>query len=238
MIYRSILLLSLCCMAMYAQHWIIVANGPAASPKELLEVWDGEPILALDGAANRLFEWGIIPTGILGDFDSIRDPGYFGIQAAVDSPYTGNQGILIIPAYDQDYTDLEKGIRFVGSHGASSITILYALDGRLDHTLGNLGLLRKYYQRERPIRIHATNEWIQYVRDQRVMLYGAVGSHCAINAFPEGFMTSRGLAYNGDHYHLVLGIQESVCNSLAEPEASIEIEGEALIQSAEPLSAG
>ena len=58
---------------------------------------------------------------------------------------------------------------------------------------------------------------------------GGVGQYCAIMGYPEALMTTSGLAYNGDQYFLQQGVQESICNSIADFQSTISIQGEALI---------
>ena len=70
---------------------------------------------------------------------------------------------------------------------------------------------------------------IEYIKDDSMRIRGNVGDNCAIMGYPEGVMSTTGLTYNGDNYHLKLGLQESVSNTLAAPVAEISIQGEALI---------
>jgi len=219
--------------------FLIVANAPAFSEKQVRSYAQSHTVVALDGAANEMRSCGIVPQVILGDFDSIKEKEYWGVQAAFDAiedsskPYVGNFQVLIVPAKNQDKTDLEKAILYCDSKHAASILILNATGGRMDHTLGNIGLLRKMYRKKRPLFIQTEHECIQYVKDAEVHIKGCVGDQCAIMAYPEATMTTTGLQYNGDSYKLQLGIQESSCNRLAESVATIAIKGEALVMSSE-----
>lgn len=218
-----------------ASDWAIIAHGSSLSEKQLRVLTKDRKILALDGGANMLREYHIHPQAILGDFDSIKNTEYWGITGTFSEidestkPYKGNFGIIIVPAKDQECTDLEKGIRFCLNNGANSIIILNALGGSLDHTLGNIGLLRKYYQPHLPIYIYSEKERIEFIRDGSTTIKGKIGDRCAIMGFPEATLTTKGLAYNGTKYPLKLGIQESVCNSLASLQATVDIIGEALV---------
>jgi thiamine pyrophosphokinase len=216
-------------------EWVIVANGGSFSEPQFLRVCPGKQIMVLDGAANLLKQVPVRPHVILGDFDSIEDKEYWGIEKTFDQiedqakSYKGNFGILVVPAKDQDYTDLEKGIIYCDRQGALSILVINATGGRMDHTLGNLGLMRKYYRASRPLSILTERERLEYIKDGSTVIRGAVGDQCAILGYPEAFMTTTGLVYNGDCYPLKMGIQESVCNKLAEPSATVHIEGEAIV---------
>ena len=222
-------------LSVQAGDFVIVANSPTFSEKNVRDAIPNRTVIALDGAANHLKRCHITPQIILGDFDSVEDKEYWGIKGAFhaiandDKPYLGNFSVLIMPAKNQDYTDLEKAIIYCDEMGAKSILIVNATGGRMDHTLGNIGLLRKHFKKERPLSLTTENECIEYIKDGQTTIKGNVGDQCAIMAYPEAFMTTTGLAYNGQNYQLKLGIQESSCNTLVEPEAVVVIQGEALI---------
>ena len=219
----------------WSESWVIVANGSEIDATELKKSLQDRRVIALDGAADRFKELQMHPDVILGDFDSIQDPAYWGIVktfSAIDESslsYMGQSSVVIVPAKDQDRTDLEKAILHCDQSKADSILIVQAMGGRMDHSLGNLGLLRKYHRLYRPIVIETSQEQIFYLHDQRAIVHGGAGGVCAIMGYPHAEMTTQGLAYNGNSYSLELGFQESVCNQLIAEEAHILIEGEALV---------
>ena len=214
-------------------EWAIVANATLLSEKQIKQWTAGRKVMALDGAANSFQINHLVPDVILGDFDSVADKEYWGITGTFTEidisavSYIGNFGVLIVPALDQDKTDLEKGILYCREKGATSIAIFNAVDRgrRFDHTLGNTGLLRKCYDPRLPMFIYTETEKIEYVKDGTTTIKGKVGDQCAVLGYPEALMSTQGLAYNGQNYPLKLGIQESSCNQLAAPEALIEIFG-------------
>ena len=174
----------------------------------------------------------LYPDYILGDFDSVEDRAYWGISAVIDeqhAPYMGNFGTLIVPAMDQNCTDLEKGIIYCDQAKATSLLIVQATGGRMDHTLVNMGLLKKYDRPDRDLIILTEKEQIFYLCNAEIVVEGGVGESCAIMGYPQALMTTSGLAYNGDEYLLQLGVQESVGNTIIESGATISIRGEALV---------
>lgn len=215
--------------------WVIVANGPKIEAEQLKKKFESCKVIALDGVADSFKDHSLLPDVILGDFDSIEDPDYWGILKTFDQidenspPYVGNYCVTIVPAKNQNYTDLEKAIMYCDAKGADSILIVQATGGRMDQTLGNVGLLRKYHRSHRPIIIETEREKICFVYNKEVRVFGGVGDYCAIMGYPEAWMTTSGLAYNGNEYLLQLGMQESICNTLIESESTISIRGEALI---------
>jgi len=90
-----------------------------------------EPLFAADGGANHLGRIGLRPAAVVGDLDSITP----GIRA-----WLGEERMVHRP--DQDRTDLDKALVYaLDELGLERLTILGATGGRLDHAVGNLGLL-------------------------------------------------------------------------------------------------
>jgi len=90
-------------------------------------------ILAVDGGLRHCNTFKRLPELLIGDFDSYL-PHF-------SSTY---QNIPQIHTPDQNYTDLEKALRFLLPFHPSKITVFGAIGGRLDHTLKNLSLLTHY----------------------------------------------------------------------------------------------
>lgn len=230
---------------------LIIANGPFLDAT-LIHVLakKSQRLIALDGAVDRLFALGIIPQVILGDFDGLPIPSaaYWGVKqtladydhknrVAMQPSYVGRHDVEIVLTTDQYATDLEKGIQYADLDAAKKIIILCATDGRTDHTLGNFSLLRRVYQKKRPIYIYTNTEVLEYVKDDVVLIRGEVGDQCAVCAAPYATVTSSGLVFDMENLPLEYGVQESTCNQLATPLARIEVKGEALIMHPPRLSA-
>lgn len=215
---------------------VLIVGGGLFVPKALLqEASNARTLIALDGAANHLQTLSIKPDIILGDLDSIKSPEHFGIEATFerlaedDLPYPGQKGVTIVPALDQNKTDLMKAIEYADAMGASSIDIICASKGRMDHTLMNLRCLKLYANPTRPLRLLNAKETICYVQDGMHTFSGKPGQPCAIMAFPKAVASSTGLKWDLDHFSLTFALCESVCNRLAQSQATIDIQGEALI---------
>lgn len=92
-------------------------------------------VVAADSGLNRLMEWGINPDFLVGDGDSLK-PGYL-------VPKTFNYN----PApRDKDHSDTELAIMKCLEKGADEIVLIGGGEGRLDHTLSNVRLIKKYFQ--------------------------------------------------------------------------------------------
>ena len=111
---------------------LILANGsPPTSALLTRLASEHDLFLATDGAGLTAARLGVPPNIVSGDFDSL-DLG----AAQVLLPQTE-----FVPTPDQNKTDLEKAFEIALGRGAKSITIAGAAGRRIDHTLGNFGLL-------------------------------------------------------------------------------------------------
>lgn len=215
-------------------HYTIIANGPNLDiPQISLE---NTTLIALDGVADKLKKTSIKPDIILGDFDSIEEHDHWGIKEGFhdihkeSEPYTTAEGILIIPAKDQNYTDLEKAILYADSQNANTISIYNAFGGRLDHSLGNLRLLKKHYKKDRSIHLIDTYQTAEYHENKTLILSGKSGSPIGIFAFPEkAIITTKGLAWDVKDYELIFAEQESIANQFQQEEIEITIKGGSLV---------
>lgn len=89
-------------------------------------------IITADSGLKYASELDILPTIILGDFDSLEE--------GILNRYRNND-IKIYPK-EKDYTDTHLAILTALEHKAEFITILGATGTRLDHTLTSLGNLK------------------------------------------------------------------------------------------------
>lgn len=200
-------------------HFVIIANGTFHTKEIIEEVIRGKTIIALDGAANKLRKLNIKPDVILGDFDSIND----------SLSFFQTKKVLIVPAKNQDFTDLQKGIQYCDTQNAESIHIICAHGRDEDHHQSNFRTLRKEYKKERPIYLHSETQTLRQAKDETITFDGCVGDKCGIVAAPAGSFTSTGLKYNGKNYELNYGHSESTSNELISDSATVTITGEALV---------
>ena len=115
---------------------LILANGTPPS-RDLAQrlAASSDLILATDGAAHSAAALGISPDIICGDFDSVR-------KETAQSELPDAEWV---PTPNQSRTDLEKAILLAQSRGATSLLILGANGGRIDHALANFALLLRYH---------------------------------------------------------------------------------------------
>ena len=113
---------------------LLVANAPLSwTPRLAALAAAAVPLLAADGGADHLARLGLRPAAVIGDLDSIsrETRAWLGEGPLVERP-------------DQDRTDLDKALEYAFDDlGVERLTVLAAVGGRLDHDLGNLGLLAR-----------------------------------------------------------------------------------------------
>lgn len=88
-------------------------------------------IICADGGVDIANTYGIRPDCVIGDFDSTV------MSNRLDCLY------ITLPS-EKDLTDTEAAINHAIELGIRDITVYGGIGGRLDHTLGNVGLLEKY----------------------------------------------------------------------------------------------
>ncbi len=88
-------------------------------------------IIAADGGQNLARKFGLRPDCIIGDFDSTTQVEDFDCLT------------ITYPA-EKDITDTEGALLHAREKGFARVLVLGGMGGRLDHTLGNIGLLCKF----------------------------------------------------------------------------------------------
>jgi len=105
-----------------------VANGAWPKSFKIDEVFaEYEHVLALDGAANRMVDAGIVPTAIIGDLDSIDNTTLEHCKA---------NGSLVIHTPNQEQSDVAKGLHWAEKTYPNEQIDLIGIElGRYDHNL-------------------------------------------------------------------------------------------------------
>lgn len=112
---------------------VILANGSFPTGERALGVLrSAERIVACDGAAVPLMDFGIVPDAVIGDLDSIS------------GELRSRLADRIVHVSEQETNDLSKAFRFCIANGWHDIVVLGATGRREDHTLGNISLLADF----------------------------------------------------------------------------------------------
>lgn len=199
--------------------YLVVANGPFLPKSIILEAAKDAKIIALDGAVHQLIHLGIKPHIVLGDFDSIN------------LPFKAPE-ITLIPIKDQNQTDLQKALKYALQQGATSIHIVCALGGRMDHNQANLCAIQNEYTKHCPIYLHSEYQTAWIAEDETIIIRGMRYDYCGLFGAPTATMSVKngGLEYGGPEPYELSSQQYSSSNRIiGHDNAVVEITGRALI---------
>lgn len=199
--------------------WLLIAHGEPISSSKLIELAKHKSVMVLDGAYPYAKSNGLTIDILLGDFDSISSDDLKNIPKLIH----------VVPAPDQNKTDLEKGLDHLDQLHASSIYICAATGKRLQHTINNLLILKKYHRKHRSLILVTDNETVRYFHDTSISLSGQINEGIALLGFPYGRITTTGLKYDVTNHLLEFEKNNSISNALAKSEAHIRIEGNVLL---------
>ncbi|QUH26223.1 thiamine diphosphokinase [Serpentinicella alkaliphila] len=115
---------------------VVITNGHIGNIKSLIKyINECDYIICADGAARYLEEINIVPNMLVGDFDSIQLDNIEWMEEK-------GVGFNKFPT-EKDKTDTELAIDFALDKNPSVITLIGAVGSRVDHSLGNIFLLKK-----------------------------------------------------------------------------------------------
>lgn len=103
--------------------------------KEILNNKQFELSIAVDKGLEILSKTNIIPDYIIGDFDSVNKK--------ILSKYENKDIKIIYLKPEKDFTDTHMALKQAIKLGAKNITIVGATGTRIDHTLGNIHILKE-----------------------------------------------------------------------------------------------
>ena len=189
----------------------VFCNGPLKKPTNVKQIAnDCDLLIAADGGAKHFFDIEITPQVIIGDMDSI------------DSDMWENKsGIEYIryPA-DKDKSDAELAVEYALEHGNEQVILVAATGSRLDHTLGNIGLVAGY-----PGRVaifDGTSTLVAVDKSERCVLHGRIGAIVSLMPYSATPLTVRtkGLKYSLQDECLI-SATHGLSNELSQTEACI-----------------
>lgn len=235
--------------------YLIVANGTFLSKSLILNAAENALIIALDGAANKLADLGIMPHIILGDFDFENDAqntmDYWGINQDIHAiknvktneffltPYKGHHNVTIVPAPNQNFTDLQKALIFSMQKAdhyhfplATSVHIVCAMGGRMDHEQAAIYTLQNVYTKNCPVYLHNECQSAWIASNETIIIRGKHHDYCGLFGAPHATMSVKngGLEYGGEESFILSSQQYSSSNRIVgNHNAIVEITGTALI---------
>lgn len=162
------------------------------------------PLIAADGAANRLYAAGLLPDLVIGDLDSIQDP-------------VRDQCPLLLNK-DQSTTDFEKCLDYLQENHLLPALIVGTQGGSLDHTLNNISLFLAtdsllYAPPLVGFGLSAGKEILTLPADTKISLLG----------FPEATLSTEGLRWELHQQRLTFPGKNSCFNRTVQDPVKIEV---------------
>lgn len=179
---------------------------------------EGDTVVAVDGGLKQVEEWGLTPSQIVGDFDSL---GY--------TPQTGRVHYL---QREKDETDMEYGIKLGQKQGYTRFLIQGALGGRLDHTMGNLQLLQGLCQEGHSGILLGEGQNAMMISAETVIFPPRCKGYLSLFAMGvrQAEVDLENLAYSGNHILLRSTMPKGVSNEfLPDKEARVTVKQGAVL---------
>ena len=182
----------------------------------------GTTLVAVDGGGRHLLRLGIDPEYVTGDFDSLTEP---------ERALLAARGAQLIPTPDQDFTDLDKALTWVGTHlDPRGILVYGATGGRLDHLYSVLSTLLRHGT-SRDIRLVDEVGETFVVDQERVWdgddLPGRTVSLMALG--PVDGVVTRGLRWPLEGESLAPGVRDGTLNIVEETRFSVRVGSGSLV---------
>lgn len=163
---------------------VVLCNGSFPKHQIPLSILkQARTIICCDGAIRNLLSFGLEPTMIVGDLDSI------------DSSLRETYKDRVYHNPDQETNDLTKSVQWAVANGYRDITILGATGLREDHTLGNISLLGEYISLLDSVRM-VTDTGILCAISKTTRFRSCKGQQVSIfSLHPETIVASENLKY-------------------------------------------
>jgi thiamine pyrophosphokinase len=194
---------------------LIVGNGDPPSPDLLRCLMAPRPLLlCADGGANAVAACGYVPDFIVGDLDSVAAA----VRGAVPA------GRVIRVDADDTGTDLQKALHHAVHLGVGRATLTGVTGRRTDHTLWNLGLLRRFGAR---LQLRIVDDYceIRLVRGC-VRFWAPLGQKVSLSPF-SGAATgvwTQGLRFALRGESLAAGVRDGISNEVVASPVQVSVE--------------
>ena len=164
---------------------LIIANGKFP-PKSIVKHFINQgfsTIICADGGANSARKLCITPDFIIGDLDSIES----------DTIKHFKNKSVIIQYKRQNDTDVEKCLKFAIKKKIDEVILLGVTGDRLDHTICNLGIVIKFFDKIR-ISLVAEKSFLIPI-NKTTILKSRVGETISLYAFDKKTKISKSQNY-------------------------------------------
>lgn len=204
---------------------IVIVSGGTPPSYDLIkrELEDSTFLICADSGGDCLYKYNIVPDYMMGDFDSINR------EALI---FFKNEEKCFVETYpqDKDFTDTELVLNKAVELGGTEIVFLGCTGTRLDHLMGNIGMLLRCLNMNIKASIKDDYNHI-YITDKSVKIKGKKGETFSLQAYSEVVQSVniRGAKYKLHNYNLRLGDPRTISNQFLDSEVEIEFKNGVLL---------
>jgi len=166
-------------------------------------------LIAIDGAANHLFEINLIPDIIIGDLDSY------------ENKFNKTQ-VEVIQIENQEQSDLEKAFYYCQSKKYRKILMLGTMGGEVDHILNNFSIIKKFANTFELTLINDKNIGL-VLKTNLYQFYSKKNQKISLIPLTKAILSTKGLKWELDNEVLEFGIREGARNISISEEFQINI---------------
>ncbi|MBU3091603.1 thiamine diphosphokinase [Clostridium sp. CM028] len=202
---------------------IIISGGNPPSQQLLMnEITEDAFLIGADSGANCLYDYNINPHLLVGDFDSID-------KEALDY-FKKNNSIIDIYPTEKDFTDTEIAVKKALKMKPNEIVLLGCTGSRVDHLLGNIGMLKSCLENGVSACIKDENNNIRLI-DAGTSLSGTVGDIFSVQSYGDEIigLTIKGAKYPLNNYNLKIGQSITISNEFAGPQVQLKFKSGTLM---------
>lgn len=183
---------------------------------------DKRSVIAVDGGYRFVHRAGLVPTIVIGDFDSLRQP---------PRKLPGSVKVITHPVH-KDQTDTELAVRLCLESSVSDLVIVCPSSTEMDHFLGAVGLLEVISRSRRALRARLINHayLLELVCDGSVRVVGHKGE--TLSVFPltrQIELTTKGTRYRAVDVKVRRGESLALRNLITADKARVTVKGTALV---------
>lgn len=188
---------------------ILLCNGEAPTKGQFTDsLHSADLFIAADGGAFTAQDFGLTPDVIIGDMDSFTD------IAQAPCP--------VIKDPDQDTNDLEKALAYALEQGMVAAVVFGATGKRVDHTVKNLSVLKRFYSRFKSLVFRDKYSDIKLLSSPHTE---PLPTGTSVSLFPLSGtvtgVTSSGLQFPLQNDTLQNGVFDGTSNKTTQPEITI-----------------
>ncbi len=190
---------------------VIIAAGSA----DFIDTDGAGIIIAADGGYDNALRLGIMPDLFVGDMDSVTE------KVDIEK---------VMLNKEKDFTDTEIAIEEAVLRGYNRIDIYGATGTRLDHTLANIFIMKKYLSRNVDVRIIDSHNKMRAIRGDNAFsgLKGKTVSFIPADTVVSG-VTLSGFKYPLSDRDVEIGTTLTVSNIAVSDEVHVSIKSGTLI---------